>query len=228
VIDYDRDGLLDLVCGTRNGTISYLRNTGTGQTPDFTPVTDTLGGVFQTEGFYQECSVALAPQSENGNGYWLYYGQRNGKVALYEINGLEEAQLINPALPGIDFGERPAIRLADLNNNGALEIWSGNARGGVETLEAQLVNPTHATTAPNPLNIYPNPATQQAWLQLPAQFKGGTLYTYDATGQQIASQYLQKGASQWQLPIKNLSPGLYFYQIKTKGKHYSGRLVVNH
>jgi len=228
VADYNRDGLLDLVCGTRNGTITYLRNAGSVQSPDFTRVTDTLGGIYQSEGFYQECSAALVPQSAPETGFWLYYGQRDGKVALYEINGLEQAQLITPALPGIDFGERPAIQLADLNNNGALELWSGNARGGVETLEAQLVNPVRETNAPNTLKIYPNPASEEAWLQLPENFQGGTLHTYDATGQQIASQYLKKGAGQWRLSLQNLSPGLYFYQIKTKGKQYSGRLVVNH
>lgn len=228
VIDYDRDGLLDLVCGTRDGTISYLENGGSPQAPAFTPVTDTLGGIYQSEGFYQECSVALAPKPENENGNWLYYGQRNGKVALYEINSLEEAQLVSPALPGIDFGERPAIRLADLNNNGSLELWSGNARGGVETLEVQMVNAAQEINNNTPLKIYPNPATRQAWLQLPENFQGGTLRTYNATGQQIASQYLQKGADQWRLPINHLSPGLYFYQITTKGERFTARLVVNH
>lgn len=228
VVDYNRDGLLDLICGTRNSTISYLQNTGSVQSPDFTLITDTLGGISQPEGFYQECSVALLPQTVPEDGYWLYYGRRDGKVDLYEINGLADAQLVSSALPDVDFGERISIQLADLNGNGALELWSGSARGGVEVLEAPIVNTTHEFAPTTVLNIYPNPAKSEAWLQLPKHFEGGLMRTYDATGQQIATKNLQKGVQQYALPIRHLPSGLYYYQIKTKNGQYNGRLVVNH
>ena len=91
-----------------------------------------------------------------------------------------------------------------------------------------MVNDLPETAYPTPLKIYPNPATEEAWLQLPKHFEGGTLDTYNSTGQQIDSQYLLKGEDQWRLPVTNLSPGLYFYQITTKGEQYTIRLVVNH
>jgi hypothetical protein len=228
VADYDQDGLLDVLCGTRNGTITYLQNTGSTIAPEFTRITDTLGGIFQTEGFFQECSVALLPKETGESGFWLYYGRRNGKVDLYETNGLEAAQLVRSALPGLDMGERISIQLGDLNNDGTLELWGGNARGGVEVFAAQPLTNTKTVYESKQLKIFPNPAQHQAQVQLPASFEGGLLEAFDASGRLMLVQPIDSGVQYFRLSLEDVAPGLYYYRIKTSSGRYNGRLVVNH
>ncbi len=45
LVDFDGDGLTDLMIGETRGKVSYLRNTGTANVPIWTPITGRIGGV---------------------------------------------------------------------------------------------------------------------------------------------------------------------------------------
>src|ERR1051325_10534763 len=45
LVDVDKDGLLDLLIGSRNGNVVFYKNTGTITTPSFTLVTNNFGKI---------------------------------------------------------------------------------------------------------------------------------------------------------------------------------------
>lgn len=53
LFDFDQDGLLDLFCGRRDGSISYYQNIGSKSIPSFNLITDTFGSI-QTSVYYYE------------------------------------------------------------------------------------------------------------------------------------------------------------------------------
>jgi len=225
LVDYDADGLLDIVCGTRDGTISLLKNTGSSTSPAFQKLTDTLGGIVPSEGFYQECGLELLPKPSEPGAFWLYYGRRDGTIDLYDIQGMAPAQELERQLSGIDLGERISLQLVDLNEDGLPELLGGNARGGLEAFAAQPLTP-QAEVVPGNASpcLYPNPADDQLWLELPGGLPGGMLNLYTADGQRVGRFVLNQWTSSF--AVGHLPSGLYFYQIKTKNQAFSGKLVI--
>jgi PKD repeat protein len=74
------------------------------------------------------------------------------------------------------------------------------------------------------MRIYPNPGKGKYFIDLPEQ--DSVLITiYDAKGQVILKEHKQ--GKTIELDITNESRGIYFYEITTEGKNYSGKLICN-
>ncbi len=72
------------------------------------------------------------------------------------------------------------------------------------------------TTLPDyAFQVYPNPAGEQLNLTWNAsQAEAVSISISETSGQQVFSQTITKPAGQYQIPISNLSSGLYFIQVK--------------
>jgi hypothetical protein len=226
LVDLSNDGLIDIVAGTRNSTISYIENTGTSTSPMFSLVTDTLAGIYQ-DAYFQECSAFIIP-SESG-AVDLYYGQHNGTIAKYHGNIQDGFTLQEEQVGTIDVGERMALTFADLNADGLPEILAGNMRGGLEIFSPEVVisaDKETSFTTPS-VHIYPNPNhSGTLFLELSTSHHPAVFELYNQAGQLVLERQLSDQSAVMQLDISHLPMGLYFYQVyDSHGKFAAGKLV---
>ena len=164
LFDVDNDGLTDLVCGKRDGTLSYYRNTGTKNSPQLTFVTSKLGGIDITDTLrsYYGYSVPCFYRDKQGETR-LFTGSEFGDVYVYDqIDGNLEGDFhLLGALPGIREGWRSAIALGNLNNDTLTDMLVGNYSGGLNLFfgkPEKIFGIVHPVSAYSQLLVSPNPA----------------------------------------------------------------------
>jgi len=224
LVDLTKDGRLDIVAGTRNGTLSFLENTGTPTMPEFERVTDTLANI-SPEAYFQESSVYLQP-AENGR-FDLYYGRRDGTIALYNGNLEEGFSLTSEELGHLDVGERIALCLHDLNSDGHPELIAGNMRGGVEVFEPEVVvSAEPPLDEPLEVQVFPNPFVRGFNMKMSGrtQPRDMVLKMYDTLGQLVQEKRLS--GNQQFVEGGDLSSGLYFYVVERQGSVIAQGKVV--
>ncbi len=179
--DLDNDGRLDLIVGDKfknrrniKGNITWLRNTGTPEMPEFTKVTDSLGSVDVSNpersnfGYSKPCFF----KDTLGNTH-LFCGNEDGKVLHY--TNIDEnlygaftrmpdiAYTQNAITTDISEGMHSAVSVADFNNDGLLDMVVGNHRGGLAFFYGTATPPANtqhtAVVDDGGLMVYPNPVT---------------------------------------------------------------------
>jgi len=126
VADFDGDGIIDLCVSSAEGTINIFRNTGTAIHPNFsvTPsLTISLGAFYAT----------VAARDLNGDGkHDLLVGNYSGGVRFYKnttsAGVLSFSQTPFP-LDGIDVGQSSAPCIADVDNDGIVDVLIGTSAG---------------------------------------------------------------------------------------------------
>lgn len=79
----------------------------------------------------------------------------------------------------------------------------------------------------NNLSIYPNPATDQVWVELPSNIVSKTISITDLAGRVLHQQHLSGNTSkQVSLDIRQLSKGIYLIQVNTTHGIYQSKLRV--
>ena len=226
LVDLSGDGLIDVVVGTRNGTISYIENRGTTTDPIFELITDTLAGIYQ-DVYFQECSPYIIPTE--GSSFDLYYGQRSGTIAKYRGNLQEGFILEEERLGTIDVGDRIALTFADINTDGLPEILAGNMRGGLDIFSPEvIVSADSEPTFSKPIiNVYPNPNhSGTLHLKVSASPHSMVFEIYNQTGQLVVTRQLSGSGGVYSLGVTSLPSGLYYYRVYDSLNTYStGKLI---
>jgi hypothetical protein len=169
IVDFDNDGLLDLVTGERQGNINFYKNIGTQFSPNYaiTPTLENIGKI-NTRVFPESIGYSTLAIAETSEGKTLIAGNLAGKLEAYKVLGAtnDSFPVISEFWGGLDLGARSHPAIADLNNDGVLEILVGNNRGGFSIFSNNLVpcTPTINASQTNEKNysinakIAPNPA----------------------------------------------------------------------
>ncbi|MCO6501060.1 MAG: T9SS type A sorting domain-containing protein [Vicingus serpentipes] len=162
LIDLNKDLLLDLVIGKSNGYISYYQNTGTLTTPSFTLITDSLGYV-RTKRFNDFNGYSTPFVFDDNGSYKLMAGSYGGGIYLYDnIDGNLSGtfSIIDSIYLNIWEGSHSFVNLADITNDGNLDLLVGNFTGGVAFYKGSISNttPKHINQT-SPIQIYPNPTS---------------------------------------------------------------------
>lgn len=88
---------------------------------------------------------------------------------------------------------------------------------------------TETPSVVNSMEVYPNPAKDQATLKVNLS-KGGNaeVALYNVTGQKVFGKAFeaQQGTQQIDIPVANLKAGVYFYSVTVNGERVSRKLVV--
>ncbi|RYD83574.1 MAG: T9SS type A sorting domain-containing protein [Sphingobacteriales bacterium] len=167
--DLDGDGLIDLLVGELSGNINYYKNTGSANSPVFTLVTDTFGGIVTNHFYYQyeydddgniidstrvkESNGASAPAltDMDGDGKTdLVLGTTYGElfICFNVTDSLNKkltpvSNLIYNQFTGKTeakiFGYVTVPAASDLDGDGKAEILLGNYRGGLYYFASQPV-----------------------------------------------------------------------------------------
>ncbi|MCD4679257.1 MAG: T9SS type A sorting domain-containing protein, partial [Bacteroidales bacterium] len=75
----------------------------------------------------------------------------------------------------------------------------------------------------NDIKIYPIPAKEKLIIEIPDQ--GGKLRIYNASGSLLISKQFISEAEKSEINISELTTGLYFIEIESLYKNYSGRFL---
>jgi len=214
LVDLNRDGLIDLVVGEKNGKLHFFPNSGSPAQPRFTLATTQLGNVQVSEGAF--LPGYSTPHFFEVDGHWeLYVGSAAGRIFHYTgIDSLQgDFELASTSLGGLHPGSRSAPALLRAANRQWLLV--GNYSGGLLLFEQMNATPNAAALAGAGLRIFPNPAHTFLHVQLPPSTTPAMLRILDLRGKVLMARYAT-GAS-LQLDVSALSPGLYLLQL---GKQY--------
>lgn len=224
LIDYDDDGLPDLMTGERNGNVNFYKNTGTEEAYAFTLVEDTIGDIVATNllGIF---GFSVPHFFRNDQGEWeLLLGTETGQINHFTDvveNTSGTATLVTSDFLGVNEGQRCAVFLADLNNDEYADMLIGQVGGGLG-IYISLGDGVEDIAASNrEWNLYPNPA--DALLTLTCDRfpdAGSRVLVFDGTGRIIAersatSSHIEMDCSGW-------AAGVYLVRIG----NWHGRVAV--
>ncbi len=227
LFDLDKDGLLDLVIGNKSGKLSYYKNEGTANAPQFTLITDTLGGVDVTDyniswyGYSTPCFY----RKSNGETV-LAVGSEQGKIFLFKnidnnLNGIFEEDSSWKELLGIESfdsnrGYRTAGSLADVDNDGYPELVTGNFSGGVEFYGSNpevLISVKKIPEKVKKLKVFPNPAGDVLKISLNNPVENGILNVLSIDGKTLITKHITNRKGTLNLDVHNLNNGFYILKI---------------
>jgi hypothetical protein len=223
--DYDNDGDIDLLIGDKNGNFCLFINTGSAQTPYFTPGYQDAPNVYR----YGNITVKEVGDTEGdatpsfirfNNENILVSGSYNGQ--LYSFNGMNGTS--NPNLTKISLntealyvGRQNKPVFGDLDNDGILELVQGNIRGGMNIMKTNITTEGTIGIKQNeskPLLFYPNPATNSSKIYF-SQANISHLTLYDIQGMQVKSMHISDNQPYFELS-GDLSSGIYIIKATLK------------
>ncbi len=227
--DLDDDGLLDLIIGERNGNLNHYRNTGTAAAPQWTLITEDLGGVRTVEWWnITGHSTPVIYRNALGEREMLL-GSESG--ALYRYGGIDGNldgtwARLDTAFLGIDDGARTTLCLHDFTGDGALDMVIGNFRGGLSFWRSDEVS-TVAQEARRTaaFSLFPNPARDAVEVMAEQELPPGSQWVLrDALGRVVLA--LPARGPRATIPLAGITEGLYTLRPEGAVVGPAQRLVV--
>lgn len=227
IVDVNRDGLLDLVIGERNGNLNYFENTGTIQSPDFpSDPTNNFFGKVDARETNQVTGYSAPTIIEIEGVFQLFVGNEGGKILQYDgIEGnvggtfTEVTNNYGNLLIGAEI--HPAF--ADIDKDGFLELAVGNIRGGLSFFKTDLKNQlTNTTTlsAETFITLSPNPSNEQLTIAIGGNIEPLQVKIYGINGQVVVNQAFKEVVF-----IGDLVEGMYVLEIETTKGSYTQKFV---
>ncbi|MCB9265559.1 MAG: T9SS type A sorting domain-containing protein [Lewinellaceae bacterium] len=235
IVDLNRDGLKDLIVGERTGNINYFQNIGAASAPMFNPNPDEspnlagLGNIrTSVPGSITGYSAPIVLDQEGQ--YILITGTEVGQIEFYNdiegnITGAFHQE--TETLGDIKVGRRTRPAMADIDNDGFLEIIIGNERGGLSGFQTPIslnsTSPAREAVREEIVKVFPNPAGEWVTLQAGAEGKK-SLSLFNSSGQLVAER--QWNGERTTVNTGGLPAGLYFARVIVNGKAIGKKILV--
>jgi len=127
---------------------------------------------------------------------------------------------------GLDKNSEPDSPVMFFN----MGFWASSEAPGMVLFRPYIYDPLTGmgpATAPDlsPLGIYPNPASDQIWFQIPSNSVGEDIpvYIYDSSGRQLHQTMLRSNS----LDVSAFAPGLYYIRVLIAGEPYYSKVLIN-
>lgn len=229
LVDIDADGDLDLFVGSSSaeGTISFYRNEGSAQSPDFTFVTDTYGDIqaerSRTHPAFADRDGDSAPD--------LYLGTNAG-IEAYPNTGTPQSAAFESAPDSLAFPFRPlaAPALADVDGDGQTDLMTGGDGGGVKYFEGRPESTEPPVSPAVGVQVAPNPFAEQTALSFGLDEAAYvSLTVYDLLGRRVAvllDRRLDPGPHSAHFRGSGRASGVYLYVLTVDGRvRDRGRII---
>jgi hypothetical protein len=216
LIDLNRNGKHDLLIGCKNGNIWHYENTGTSSQFDFSLVTDSLGGITTAQANFPHNGYSTPVVANVDGQYHLFIGSRHGN--LYQYANIESQLGGSFSLTDdvtINYqGIRIYPAIADLNQDGKLDLILGNFRGGVTFSSQGDIIGDVATKKKTltPLKIFPNPSSGNVFIKLPEE-NVSQVRVYTISGTLVHTSSIGGSGN---LDLSKLPNGMYLVAVDTK------------
>lgn len=233
IIDFDNDGLPDLLTGEPQGRVFHYHNKGPVANPVFDTVSLFWGKVVVRVNSIFGYSIPVLGDIDGDTKFELLVGSESGGVFYYDK--LEDAgpsdafTLADSAFFGDGWGSRSTVSVADINADGYLDFVLGNQRGGI--CFYSLKNPIGMHEQPSletALKLAPNPATARlniSWnTSLP--YNEGILTISDLSGRVLQQTIIADSLPDATVDISELTPGLYIVALRSGHILLRKKLVV--
>ena len=223
IIDFDRDGLPDLLVGERGGNINFFKNIGTPEEPAFgvdqeeAPNTFFVGQIdTRVIGFDTGHSSPAVVDLDDG--YFLVTGSQVGRLEAYnniEGNLYGAYNAVSETYGEIKEGIFSNPDFADINNDGLMDVVVGNRRGGLAFYTTDIpVDVVSSTSIPQNagIKVFPNPASDQILVQSTiANSSEQVVQLYDLSGKLLRAY--QSADTQLVLEVADLPKGIYLVKV---------------
>ncbi len=230
LVDLDGDGLLDLVIGERNGNLNHYRNTGTALVPQWTLVSEDLGGVSTVEWWNITGHSVPCIFTNAQGGREILLGSESGW--LYHYTGMDGNlegtwTLQDTAFMWIRDGQRTGLCVHDFTGDGIVDLVVGNYRGGLSFWRSDDITgtgPLLDTSLPG-FVMMPNPTSHEVVLELAEAPGPGSAWSIrNALGQEVLR--MRAHGQRIVLDVADLSPGVYLLRLEGPAPTGTQRLVV--
>lgn len=224
--DLNKDGLLDLVIGSRLGKLHYYRNTGSVANPVFTFVTDTLGSVDVKNNSVLGYSVPVLFQ--NGGVTELLVGNYDGFIYRYtniDNNLGGSFTLSSNKYQNVFEPQNCSPALADINNDGWRDIIAGNGAGGLRAYIGTLVSVSEASIPKPGFIFYPNPVGEILLLEFEDTYAQTerTVTIYNVIGKKVIE--VKTSDARVNLNVQQLMSGSYVVSVEHQQKIISKSFI---
>jgi hypothetical protein len=232
LFDVDRDGLLDLAVGGKNGLVKYFHNAGSASFPFFSSsaTSDTLGNiVVQTPGYPDGYSVPFL--FEQNHELRMMVSCMQGKVFLYgNIDGnLTGTFTLLDTVFSKTAGTRNSYNLSvsggDLNGDSLTDMLLGFYGGGVQIYYQDTSTTNIMSLSPDELlKVYPIPASETVVVK--SSFPPGSYdyILYDMTGRIVFSK--SRSGNYAVLDVSGISAGVYSLHVTSKNISAKAKIII--
>lgn len=230
LFDVDNDSDLDLLIGERSGNINYYQNTGSATTPSFTLVNDTIGGVVITEA-PDPIGFSVPFMFRDATGTQLFVGSNSGRIWHFNnIDGNIQGQFnfVTNLVGYIKDGIRSAVAVADMDQDGYLDLFCGNYAGGIGYYTGTLFTGQEETPENfADFKIYPNPAKEEVVLEVGENQSRFEVNLYEITGKLLFTAEYSQSSGTIIVPLSGFVSGLYLLEVVGDNEQKSARLVIS-
>ncbi len=228
IFDLDKDNLLDLIIGRKDGKIDFYKNVGTATLPSFVLQDNSLGevnvatltpdGYAAPHFFRHNDTTHLFIGADNGR-LW-YYNDVDGNLGITDTFNLVSAQYL-----GINTGKYSSFWVDDIDTDGNLDLFAGHDLGGLMHFEVEPGNTIGFQDVPTQTRVilYPNP--NKGSFMLKSEENISRVFIYDQYGRMVFEEKPNEKTSSLSL---NLSDGVYILSVLLEsGKTEQKRMVIN-
>jgi len=231
LFDIDGDNDLDLFMGEANGNINYYENIGSASVPSFRLINDSISDISVAE-YFENIGYSVPHLYDEGGVTKMVVGSKSGYLHVYDnidgnINGTYT--LVDSMYQNIREGVQSSPAVADLNNDGLLDLVVGQFKGGLSIYMGSTTTSTAELEAPDwNFVLYPNPTDDAINLRMSGQVPSvDQISIVDALGR----TWLQEKPKQSQLytiSVAELPAGIYFCTLVVGNRIQAHRFVVAH
>ncbi len=234
LFDLNKDGLLDLIIGGKNGIIKYYKNAGTPSVAVFNPVPtkDTLGNInVQTIGSPDGFSSAFAFDQQGDtrmlvscmSGIIYLFGNIDGN-----LNGsFTPIDTVFRKVGGSRYGYNISVSGGDLNNDSLTDMLVGMYGGGLQIYyQDDVMDIVSLENIKSMFSIFPNPAGDR--LTIVSKISGENIIfcLYDLEGRKISSGKLKNGF--FDMDVSRVSSGIYLLKLYSQNFSFAEKVIVGH